>query len=249
MTKTEHNPIVVTGATRGIGAAIARQLLESGHKVIGLYKTSDDEAAKIANEFPYFTPLKIDLSNRDDLLRGVEILSEFKIGGLVNNAGIIEFETFEDFDIGIWDLTFAVNVTAPLLLATRLAASFADGASIVNVASTDGMIGSFASVSYASSKAALLNLTKSLANNLGPKGIRVNAVAPGWINTGMSTAASMAAGGLTPLGRNGTPNEVAEVVAFLLSKNAAFVTGSCVVVDGGYTNVDSIMKREAAGEI
>jgi NAD(P)-dependent dehydrogenase (short-subunit alcohol dehydrogenase family) len=92
----------------------------------------------------------------------------------------------------------------------------------------------------------MLNVTKSLANLLGPDGIRVNAVAPGWINTGMSTDASYAAGELTPLGRNGTPDEVAGVVEFLLGDDSRFVTGASITVDGGYANVDPIMKQEYA---
>jgi NAD(P)-dependent dehydrogenase (short-subunit alcohol dehydrogenase family) len=99
---------------------------------------------------------------------------------------------------------------------------------------------------YSASKAALLNVTKSLANLLGPDGIRVNAIAPGWIDTDMSTDASYAAGELTPLRRNGTPDEIAAVVEFLLGDDARFVTGASLVVDGGYTNVDTIMKQEYA---
>lgn len=243
------NNILVTGATRGIGRSITSKLLELGYGVIGIYRDSDDEAHALAKENSNFTPLKADMGVREEILKVIEFLATQRIAGIVNNAGIIEFESFDSFDIAIWDRTIALNLTAPLLLSTQLARNLTSGASIVNIASTDGMIGSFASMSYASSKAGLINLTKSLANNLGPKGIRVNAVAPGWINTGMSTAASMEACSLTPLGRNGKPNEVAEVVAFLLSDKASFVNGSCFVVDGGYTNVDSIMKKEADGEI
>ena len=100
-------------------------------------------------------------------------------------------------------------------------------------------------MAYSASKAALSNLTKSLANNFAVKGIRVNAICPGWINTGMSTPASYKATHLTPLARNGQPIEIANVVSFLLSDKASFVTGSNLFADGGYTNVDCIMLEEA----
>jgi len=121
------------------------------------------------------------------------------------------------------------------------------GGTIVNISSTDGLVGSYSSVAYSASKAAINNLTKSLAIKLAAKGIRVNAVAPGWVDTGgaMLLPASKQAVDLTPLGRMARPKEIAEAVYFLISKKASFITGTTLVVDGGYTCVDYVMKKEA----
>jgi NAD(P)-dependent dehydrogenase (short-subunit alcohol dehydrogenase family) len=154
-------------------------------------------------------------------------------------------EVFEDFDFSVWDDTLAVNLTAPLLIAIKLQDNVKEGGAIVNIASTDAFIGAYGSLSYAASKAALVNVTKSLALNFAYKGVRVIGVAPGWIDTGMSTEESYEAVEITPLARNGRPEEMADLVSFLISDKASFITGSTVVADGGYTCVDVIMKKEA----
>jgi 3-oxoacyl-[acyl-carrier protein] reductase len=239
---------VITGAGRGIGAGISRRLIGKGATVIGVYNTATGQARSFEHEFPgALKMLQADFADPASTNALAQVLlDEGELHGLVNNAGTIDFQEWDDFSIEEWRRVFAVNVDAPVFLVHALRKSFTRDASIVNIASTDGMTGSFGSAAYSASKAALLNVTKSLANLLGPDGIRVNAIAPGWIDTDMSTDASYAAGDLTPLGRNGTPDEIAAVVEFLLGGDARFVTGASLVVDGGYTNVDTIMKQEYA---
>jgi NAD(P)-dependent dehydrogenase (short-subunit alcohol dehydrogenase family) len=239
---------VITGAGTGIGARITQRVIGKGASVIGIYNTAADGARKLEQEFPGALKMfHADLADPASIGGLVDsLLGEGMFDGLVNNAGAIDFRKWDEFSIDEWRKVFAVNVDAPIVLVHALRKKFTNGASIVNIASTDGMIGSFGSAAYSASKAAMLNVTKSLANLLGPSGLRVNSIAPGWIDTGMSTSASYAAGELTPLGRNGTPDEVAGVVDFLLDNDSRFVTGASIVVDGGYSNVDTIMRQEYA---
>jgi 3-oxoacyl-[acyl-carrier protein] reductase len=236
---------LITGVSRGIGKAICQKLIEEGYFVHGTYNTSTDEVKELQKECDNLKVYQVDFSNRKATMKFLEEMRKIKFDAIVNNAGIFFEEDFNNFDIEGWDSVFEVNVTAPLLICVTLQNNLNIGGAIVNISSTDGFTGSFGSMAYSASKAALSNLTKSLANNFAVKGIRVNAICPGWINTGMSTPASYKATHLTPLARNGQPIEIANVVSFLLSDKASFVTGSNLFADGGYTNVDCIMREEA----
>jgi 3-oxoacyl-[acyl-carrier protein] reductase len=234
---------LVTGGARGIGRAIAERLAEEGWKVIATYLTGADEAEELARNHDVQIR-QVDLSNRAETKDFAQRVCEaFPLTALVNNAGILAKESFEATTLEAWDRTLEVNVTAPLILGLTIGPRLAPGGSIVNISSTDAYIGSFRGIAYSASKAALLSVTRSLANVLGPRGIRVNAVTPGWIDSGILTE-SYDAATLTPLGRNGTPEDIAKVVAFLLSSDAAFISGASIVADGGYSGVDYFMKQE-----
>ncbi|MCP9002108.1 SDR family oxidoreductase [Pseudarthrobacter sp. RMG13] len=240
---TSERTALVTGGARGIGRSIAEKLAESGWKVVATYNTGLEDAKELARTHGVEIR-QLDLTDRSKTLDFARrIHDEFSFGALVNNAGILEKQSFEEFRLDVWDRTLAVNVTAPLILAQSIGLRMSPGGSIVNIASTDAYIGSFRSIAYSASKAALLSVTRSLANVLGPRGVRVNAVTPGWVDSGILTEPYEAAS-LTPLGRNGSPDDIAKVVAFLLSGEASFITGASIVTDGGYTGVDYFMKKE-----
>ena len=236
---------LVTGVSKGIGNAIARKLVEEGYFVHGVYNTDSEGANALKGDVKDLELHQVDLSDRKQTQQLVADLKDIKFDAIVNNAGVFILENFDEYNFDSWDKTFEVNLNAILVICLGLKDNIRKEGAIVNISSTDGMTGSFAGMAYSASKAALINLTKSLGNNFGSRGIRVNVIAPGWVNTDMDTDVVDDAPDLTPLNRNGKPEEIADAVSFLISDRSTFANGATFVIDGGYMNVDSIMKKEA----
>lgn len=245
---------LVTGVSwlTGIGYAITEQLIKDDYYVYAVYH-SEESTAKIAIEKEYAQKvqcIQCDLTVREQIQELIGKLTGVHLDLIVNNAGAFSGnEDFDKYDIGTWDRVFAVNVTAPLLLSVGLKKNLNKNAVIINIVSTDGQRGSFSSMAYAASKAALINLTDSLAINFGydDKKIRVTSVCPGWVKTydesdpsssDMVPFISRSTGSqLCPLGRFAEPKEIANVVSFLASEKASFISGGVVPVHGGYAGV------------
>lgn len=245
MSNSDHKPVLVTGASQGIGRAIAIELSKAGYQVFGTYLTHEAEAQELAKDYGV-SFFKVDLADRREVLELTKRLDGLDLYGLVNNAGTFDMATLEELDFDGWEHTLQVNVTAPLILSQKLSSHMVRGGSIINIASTDGFAAAFDTIAYAASKAALISITKSLGANLGPKGIRANAIAPGWVDTSM--AYELPAGvveEVTPLGRQGTPEEIAQAVGFLLSESASYINGTTLVIDGGLSNIDYTLKKES----
>lgn len=239
--------ILVTGASRGMGEAVARLLVKEGYFVYGVYNTNKAEAGKLVEELKNIKMFQCDFSNRDNTLQLIKELSGITFDGIVNSAGVFLPIEFNDLKMGDWDKTIEINFNAPFLIVHGLKDQFAEGASIVNISSIDAMVGGIDGIAYAASKAALLNLTKSLAVTLSKNKVRVNAIAPGWVGDGMQAPPELLkeAADMNPLKRNGTYEDIAQLILFLLSEKSSYVNGTAITIDGGDTATTEIYLKEA----
>jgi NAD(P)-dependent dehydrogenase (short-subunit alcohol dehydrogenase family) len=235
--KLEGGRVLVTGAARGLGLELARHLRGEGAQVLAAdLVESSDQLERAGVQL-----VQADVSLESDVERLADAARD-RLGGLdalVNNAAVVDLERRPFWEIAAeeWDRVLAVNVRGPWLCAKAMLPMLreSDGGAIVNLTSETAFTGSPGIAHYVSSKGALVSLTRALARELGDEGIRVNAVAPGYVPTEGSR--SMTLGGYdpsaTPLGRVGEPGDLLGAVAFLLSDESGFVTGQTLLVNGG----------------
>ena len=243
MTDWSNKVALVTGGRSGIGAAIAKKLSDKGVRVFTAQRGADAKHEGILADF-----LEPDAPTH---VVGEVIARSGRLDILVNNAGLMREGTVLETCMTDWAETLQINLTAPFaLIKTALPHLIASGGSIVNIGSIEGLGSNPRHPAYCASKGGLHALTRAIAVDHGKDGVRCNAIAPGWIDTDLNTAFveslgdpetfKAALGEIHPVGRSGTPDEIAGLAAWLASDEASFVTGQIWTVDGGRTSMLSL---------
>jgi len=232
----EGRTALVTGASRGIGRAIAEELARAGAQVVLGYRSGKQEAEELAAAIGG-RAIQADVASPDDAKRLVEEAGDVDV--LVNNAGLTRDGVLARMSDEDWRDVIETNLSSVFYTCravTRPMMKKRAGA-IVNVSSVVGVHGNWGQSNYAASKAGIIGFTKSLARELGSRGVRANVVAPGYVKTRLTEVlpeeATQAMVANTPLGRVAEPHEVAGAVRFLASDDASFITGEVLLVDGG----------------
>ena len=237
--------VVVTGASKGIGRAVAKEFANNGYNVVICYNKSVSDAQQLLNEVSQTTraiAVKVDVSNEDDVKNMVEITKKTfgNIDVLVNCAGVSDTRLLIDSTKDDYDFVFDTNMRGTYNSCKLVGREMLSNQSgkIINISSIWGLRGGSCESVYSASKGAIIAFTKALAKELGPNGINVNVVAPGFIQTDMTKNVTeeikQEIMESSALGRLGTPEDVAGVVSFLASEKSEFITGQVISVDGGW---------------
>ena len=233
--------VLITGGSRGIGKAMVELFSKAGYAVAFTYKNSENEAKTLA-ESTGAVAIRADSSVESEVVAAVNQTEDAlgHIDCLINNAGISSFSLFTDITLEQWNNTLAVNLTGAFLYSKAVIPAMVSRkcGSIINISSMWGLVGSSCEVHYSTAKAALIGMTKALAKELGPSGIRVNAIAPGVIKTEMNRMLSEedlhALEEETPLMKIGSAEDVAAAALFLAGEGASFITGEIMNLSGGF---------------
>jgi meso-butanediol dehydrogenase/(S,S)-butanediol dehydrogenase/diacetyl reductase len=259
---TSPKVAVVTGAARGIGLAITQKLLARGYAVSlwDIDRETLAATAAVLEPHDHVLPIACDVSQADEVAAATaQVLNRFaRIDVLVNNAGIAIFKPVLETTFDEWSRVLATNLGGPFLCTQACAPVMLQtgGGCIVNIASISGLRASTLRVAYGTSKAAVIHLTKQHAVELGDRGIRVNCVAPGPVDTAMAKLVHSADirtsyADAIPLARYGTTDEIADAVVFLCSDAASYINGQVLAVDGGFdatgVGLPSLRRRPSAG--
>jgi 3-oxoacyl-[acyl-carrier protein] reductase len=232
----EGKTALVTGASRGIGRAIASELAAAGATVVIGYRSGKDEAEALASELGA-RAVQADVSNAEEAARLVAEAGDLDI--LVNNAGLTRDGLLARMSDDDWRVVLDTNLSSVFYTCRAVCRPMMKkrAGAIVNISSIVGVHGNWGQTNYAASKAGIIGFTKSLARELGSRNVRANVVAPGYVKTQLTDVlpeeATAAMLQNTPLGRLGEPEDVAGAVRFLCSDDASFITGEVILVDGG----------------
>jgi 3-oxoacyl-[acyl-carrier protein] reductase len=232
----EGKNALVTGASKGIGTAIARELAAAGASVVVGYRSGKEEADALAAEIGG-RAVQADVSDAEEARRLVEVAGDLDI--LVNNAGLTRDGLLARMSDDDWRTVLETNLSSVFYTCRAVTRPMMRkrGGSIVNISSVVGVHGNWGQTNYGASKAGIIGFTKSLARELGSRNVRANVVAPGYVKTQLTEVlpeeATKAMLDNTPLGRLGEPEDVAGAVRFLCSDAASFITGEVLLVDGG----------------
>lgn len=240
--------VLITGVSGGIGSATALKFIENGYFVIGTFNNGEESIKEFKNLLikkglsDYFFAYKCDFLDKESIDNAFRnIKKDFKyIDVLVNNAGTSLFKTINETTEKEWDNVFNVNIKSAYLTTNAVLDGMIEKKSgkIINVSSIWGVSGGSCEVCYSASKSALIGYTKALAKELAPSNINVNCVCPGVIDTKMNARLSKddieEIKESTPLKRIGKPSEVSELIYFLSTENASFITGQIITIDGGF---------------